>query len=583
VKPAKLAIPGSTRHTRRCAAPLAAAAILLLGLAGISPRALGAQPNLNATKFQPSSHSHDVLATKLTNIPKGLRLHVGLLMHYSQNDLVIIDERGAKPVDHRVVAERLMADLWGGVSFLNRFSVGLLLPVALANSGEKGFSALTLDEGGGLGDVDLSFKAVLLGRDPEANGMGIGLALDGRLPTGNEGAWLGDDKAQIFPQVLVDASLFGAQAALNLGYRLRGAFLIDEFSVDDEIDMKLGVESPRVLDSVSFLGQWNVSTVAKEFLSDRNSNYSELDLGVRYRDERGLGILLGGGFGMTEGYGNVRFRLFFAASFDPSLAEPDEDGDGIYDKNDSCIDEAEDYDGFEDTDGCPDPDNDGDGVKDFEDVCPGDREDVDGFEDSDGCPEFDNDGDGIADTSDVCPVDPEDIDGFEDKDGCPDADNDNDGILDLDDACPDKPETMNGHKDMDGCPDRLAKVEIKGKKIIIRERVFFATNKAKIKEESYSLLDDVAALLEKHPEVRRLKVEGHTDNVGRRKYNVKLSNKRAGAVARYLIGKGINRSRLSWHGYGPDSPITTNDTEEGRGINRRVEFTILDIEVPSKD
>jgi len=574
-------IPDNHEQGPRSIATTASAVVVLLGLIALLPSAFAAQPSLNVTKFQPSSHSRDVLATKLTDIPKGIRPHGGMMLHYSQNDLVIIGETGAGEVSHKVVAERLMADLWGGLSFYDRFSAAVLVPVALANSGEEGFSRLTLEEGAGLGDIDLSFKAVLLGR--EGDGFGIGLALDGRFPTASDGAWLGDDDAQIFPQLLVDASFLGARAALNLGYRTRGAFTVDEFSVDDEIDMKLGVEAPLGVEEVALLGQWNLSTVAKELLSDRNSTYSELDLGVRYRDERGLGALLGGGFGLTEGYGNVRLRIFVGASFDPSLAEPDEDADGIPDETDSCPEEPEDVDDFEDADGCPDVDNDEDGVKDAEDLCPGELEDHDGYEDSDGCPELDNDGDDIADTEDVCPSDPEDRDLYEDEDGCPDFDNDNDGILDVDDECPTEPETMNEHEDLDGCPDSQARVEIKGTKIVIREKVFFESNRSTIKKQSLDLLDDVAALLVKHPEVRRVRVEGHTDNVGRRRYNIKLSKRRAEAVARYLISQGIDRERLSWKGYGPDKPLAENDTEESRGINRRVEFTILEIDAPADD
>jgi hypothetical protein len=112
------------------------------------------------------------------------------------------------------------------------------------------------------------------------------------------------------------------------------------------------------------------------------------------------------------------------ASFAISRAWPvfaaDTDGDGIPDFRDNCRRQPEDFDGFEDTDGCPDLDNDGDGIPDSLDACPNDAEDFDGFEDTDGCPDLDNDGDGIVDARDMCPNEPEDLDGFEDTDGCPD-------------------------------------------------------------------------------------------------------------------------------------------------------------------
>jgi hypothetical protein len=137
----------------------------------------------------------------------------------------------------------------------------------------------------------------------------------------------------------------------------------------------------------------------------------------------------------------------------------DRDGDGIPDDVDKCPDDPEDFDGFEDADGCPDPDNDRDGIPDVDDKCPnlpGPR--------PDGCPHGaanDRDGDGIPDDVDKCPDDPEDFDGFEDADGCPDPDNDGDGILDVDDLCPNEagpppdgcPHITTGDRDGDGIPD----------------------------------------------------------------------------------------------------------------------------------
>jgi opacity protein-like surface antigen len=132
----------------------------------------------------------------------------------------------------------------------------------------------------------------------------------------------------------------------------------------------------------------------------------------------------------------------------------DSDGDGILDPYDKCPEQAEDKDGFEDADGCPDLDNDKDGIPDTEDKCPNEAEDKDGFEDYDGCPDLDNDRDGVPDTQDKCPNEPETKNGFQDDDGCPDvSDRDHDGIPDDKDKCPDQPETKNGFQDEDGCPD----------------------------------------------------------------------------------------------------------------------------------
>ena len=170
----------------------------------------------------------------------------------------------------------------------------------------------------------------------------------------------------------------------------------------------------------------------------------------------------------------------------------DRDGDGILDNVDKCPDDPEDKDGFEDEDGCPDPDNDKDGILDTKDKCPNEPEDKDGFEDEDGCPDPDNDTDGIPDEDDKCPNEPEDKDGFEDEDGCPDPDNDKDGVPDAADKCPNDP----GPPDNDGCPKKYEHIVVTQEKIELKQKIFFDTDKATIQPRSFSLLDEIAAVLE---------------------------------------------------------------------------------------
>ncbi len=292
----------------------------------------------------------------------------------------------------------------------------------------------------------------------------------------------------------------------------------------------------------------------------------------------------------------------------------DKDKDGIKDNDDRCPKDPEDYDGFEDTDGCPDYDNDADGVPDSSDKCPNEKEDVDGFEDKDGCPEVDNDKDGIMDADDKCPNVPEDADGFEDNDGCPDYDNDGDGIPDsvdhcinkkedrdnfedndgcpdfdndMDgipdslDKCPDKSETFNAFEDEDGCPDERAKEpekpkakEIKRGRVVLRG-VNFEFGKATLTGDSYVILDQVYASLVEWPEVK-VEIRGHTDSIGSRLSNKRLSYNRAMSVRNYLIQKGISPDRIIATGMGEDEPMADNKTAEGRAINRRVELHRID-------
>lgn len=255
----------------------------------------------------------------------------------------------------------------------------------------------------------------------------------------------------------------------------------------------------------------------------------------------------------------------------PPLA--DADGDGIVDDLDQCPSEAETENGFEDNDGCPDsPDQDVDGIPDADDRCPTEPENKNGIDDDDGCPDADDDGDGILGSKDACPTEAEDIDGFEDQDGCPDLDNDNDGVPDPHDGCPVEPEVWNGIQDDDGCPDELpAKVKafegtMKG--------INFQNGKSKILPSSKKVLAKTVAILREFPQLR-IKIEGHTDDKGKRDKNLALSRHRADAVKWYLVDQGVAEDRLETEGVGPDRPIADNKKKGGRARNRRIEFHIL--------
>lgn len=105
--------------------------------------------------------------------------------------------------------------------------------------------------------------------------------------------------------------------------------------------------------------------------------------------------------------------------------------------------------------------------------------------------------------------------------------------------------------------------------------IFFETGKAELKAESYAELNRVIKFLNDNPEIK-IEISGHTDNVGSKDKNKTLSEERAKAVMDYLISKGIDASRLVAKGYGMEKPVADNATDEGKALNRRVEFTILE-------
>jgi outer membrane protein OmpA-like peptidoglycan-associated protein len=255
--------------------------------------------------------------------------------------------------------------------------------------------------------------------------------------------------------------------------------------------------------------------------------------------------------------------------------EQDDDDDSVLNSKDKCPLDPEDYDGDQDADGCPEWDKDLDGIPDEKDQCPNDPEDKDGFEDADGCPDKDNDLDGLLDDKDKCPNQPEDFDKFQDTDGCPEPDNDGDGIPDVKDKCPDEAEDYDGDQDGDGCPDLYENIVVKEDKIELKQKIFFAFNKAKIMPQSFPLLEEVAKAMADFPTLK-VRIEGHTDAKGSDKYNKKLSDDRAKSVRTFLIEHGVAPDRMVAIGYGEERPIADNDTPEGQDMNRRVEFFIIE-------
>lgn len=321
----------------------------------------------------------------------------------------------------------------------------------------------------------------------------------------------------------------------------------------------------------------------------------------------------------------------------PLVSGGDDDGDGLMRDEDVCPSEPEDVDAFEDADGCPDADNDSDAVLDALDLCPFEPETQNGVRDEDGCPESplvvqryhrtrfrrdgsvgtvaflpktvtptaavpmvqpvadptdalpeplplakgalpalvsagDDDGDGLERKDDVCPSEPEDFDSFEDGDGCPDFDDDQDGVADAADKCRREGETRNGYEDGDGCPDDLPQP--------LEERIgridglVFASNSAKILEESEASMLRLLSVMQKYPAIQ-VEIGGHTDDSGNPDRNKMLSSLRAEAVRAWLVSKGIDAQRIAAHGYGPSKPVASNKTPAGRAANRRVEFQLV--------
>lgn len=490
----------------------------------------------------------------------------------------------------------------------------------------------------GVGDLRLLPKVRVL-RQKSGQPLDLAVLMSVTLPTGQFADYFGSETFTFAPEIAASRTFGRWKLAANVAHRFREDITVGELALGNELLYRVGVGyvfdvTPERPTEVSV----NLSGAAATngfFRGDNNAARNPLEVigEVEHKVWGPINVFVGGGAGIQSNYGTPDFRIFtgvrlssrppvdedgdgFIGDADrcPKDAETkngyqDDDGcpdagdadkDGIADDKDTCPAVPEDKDGFEDDDGCPDIDDDKDGIKNDVDACPKDAEDKDGHDDQDGCPDPDDDGDGVPDVSDACLQAAEDKDGFEDSDGCPDNDNDKDGVADAKDQCRDEAGIKENRgcpdKDRDGdtvvdrldnCPDEAGSPENGGcakkqlvvltaSKLEIKDKVFFKTGKDVIEKKSFELLDNVSAVLQAHPEIAKVQVEGHTDNVGDAAKNKDLSDRRAKSVVKYLTDKGVDAARLVGVGFGLERPIADNATEDGKAQNRRVEFVIVE-------
>lgn len=596
--------------------------------------------------FEPAPGSRNYFSVEGPEIGDDMRPFVGFEFSYHHKPFTVLgcDADGNCGDEYGVIniVENLMVvDVLGAFNFLKRFQVGLALPIivwqrgdnyeivtgtsptgGLAESIAKNEEEPTSSSAGTIGDIRLHLKVRILG-DEGKDGFGLAAAIIPALPmsawTGQGDGYSGSGFMSLTaPRVIAGYRVGSFRIAGNVAmlWQEKSHFFSAETGHSLTYGLGLGYS---IIPEVELLAE---VYGRKTFVSDEIKNIESAPMlflgGGRFRAKQFL-FNVGVGGGILSGVGVPQFQVVAGAAWAPEKApEPveekwgnpdDVDGDGIDNKTDACPDVSEDFDNFEDSNGCPEDDNDKDKILDGYDSCPLEAEDRDGFRDDDGCPDFDHDEDGIKEPTDKCPLRAEDFDGFEDddgcadedndqdgfkdqdedcpdhaedkdgfqdEDGCPDLDNDADGVPDTADKCPDQPETLNGVKDDDGCPDKgKTLVVVTDDRIEIKELVQFETNSDKIMgDKSFEILDIVSMVLKGNTAVR-VSIEGHTDNRGNADNNRELSKRRAEAVKKYLVDKGIAADRLETVGWGPDRPIADNKKTAGRKANRRVEFMII--------
>lgn len=521
------------------------------------------------------------------DITEAERLSAGVWLTYSSDALVRRNADG--DINGYIIEQMTTVHLLAAYGITDDLELGLALPFGFVEG--RDIDILDGTNGGAAGDLRFSPRYRIIGGDA-GDGFRLAASLDIGMPTGDGTRGLGSKGYSVAPILAADIGLGMARIVANVGFRYRTETeTLANVEIGNEVIYALGAQVDFGENPYALIAEVHGVAPAGSVEDTAASAPLEGLLGVRGHTVDGHAATLGAGYGFIDGYGAPALRVMAGYTYSPAAdtcqvcgappppaAPVDSDGDGLVDTMDACPAQPEDKDGFEDGNGCPDPDNDGDGILDGVDRCPNDAEDEDGDADDDGCPDVaaDRDGDGIPDDKDVCPDEPEDKDGIEDANGCPEEDADKDGVLDADDKCPLKAETVNGFEDTDGCPDEKPAVQVTCKAIELGDNIYFETGRYVIQQRSFNLLDNIAQTLIDNPQIRKVRIEGHTDNQGTADGNEKLSTQRVWVVREYLAEKGVDKDRLAYKGYGQTKPIASNDTEEGRAQNRRVEITILD-------
>jgi outer membrane protein OmpA-like peptidoglycan-associated protein len=543
-------------------------------------------------QLQPSERGSEWFAADSLDLRGHMRSAIGLVASLAYRPLVLNNTLTKER--RSIVRDQFVLHPGASLVIRDRLRLGLDIPVQFYADGRSinigGISALPPANKFSLGDLRLSGDVRLHGTygDPFTIAAGVMLL----LPTGDRDSYAGDGVVRIVPQVMVagDIKWFVYAARLGVGIRPRA----DRFT-----DTRIGSYVPlalaagvRFLDKKMVIGPEFVTQAALtkgQFLSHDRTPL-ELLLGLHYTIAEQWRVGAGFGFGLSKTFRAPQHRGVLSVEWTPGVQKeeppppvapappPDRDHDGVLDQDDECPDQA----GDPQYKGCPPPgDRDGDTVLDPQDACPDQAGQPNTDPQQNGCPPPDRDHDGVLDAQDACPDQAGEPNTDASKNGCPPpADRDHDGVLDDQDACPDAAGKPDSDPKRNGCP----KAFMQGTQIRILDQVKFKTNTALIipGKESEDVLQAVLQVLNEHPEVRSVRIEGHTDNRGSAQRNEQLSRERAQAVLVWLIKNGVDPSRLASDGFGSTRPIDTNDSELGRQNNRRVEFQILSGRAPAQ-
>lgn len=496
---------------RRLPLPFAVSLFAIpLFLAAVGSRAQAQQgPPLDRTfspqLFHPSVGPDDFVATPSAVPLPHLNYSMGLWFNYSRNTFAIyqVDTTGAVTPKVQLLKNALALDVVFAFGLFDRLQIGLGIPMTVFQNGDNFpyndngmFGTAQAASGFALGDPWIDIKVRIWGGD-----RGINIAAAPFIS---------------IPASLATSDSFGGESSVTFGANLLGGWQADRwragakfgflyraheshyFSTTIGHELLYGaafaydiLEGRRLTALLEVSGHTDLSYSCPPNnpncdtgtgISNVDSSPVEADLAAKARIMRSLYATLGAGIGLTRGVGSPQVRVFLGITFAPDTRDRDKDG--------------------------------------------------------------------VADQDDKCPMAAEDKDGFQDDDGCPDK--------------------------------GKALVKLGATQVEIQEKVFFDSDSARIKPQSFKLLNTVAIVINLHPELKKILIAGHTDDRGSKEHNRALSKARAESVLRFMVDKGVvEEHRLEAQGLGPDQPIVPDAKRAvDREKNRRVEFVIVERSAP---
>lgn len=598
--------------------------LISLSMAETTGDSLSGYPQFNVQNFRPSVDAVPYFWVTDSNIPEDAFFYKAVYS-YTDTPFTYIDYRGR---NYEVVSSLNEIDLIGGLAF-DKFRVAAIVPMyvnatgfrsdQLADMVTTGVSSDPISESTSLGDlsVDAKYQIQKIG----AKSTGLFASVRATLPTSNSYLPLGSSGTMIDLELGADKQVSTVHLSANIGHRQVQQTSLENQSFGSSLYGRLGggyqkdpEKSGLALEYVTGTLYGTSGTIGQEVVAST------------WAPVKGNILRLGVGLGLGQGVSTPKYRLL--ASIQPHITiKHDSDGDGISDNDDACPTIPEDIDGVKDSDGCIDLTNvivkfiDGkdqpvEGVKWTVGEQSGKSGDsfewqvldngqatitaeASGFVKTDYTVDIQN-----LDTTEVTVQLIADIGTLTIE-----AINEEGVVIEggwiIKGRKPNirmtgtQAELKSGEYNIQvrakGYKPVTQKVSIEvgsdqkiqvqletsmanvdGNKITISDSVYFETGSHVILEKSHALLDDVVHIIQEHPSIVRLEIEGHTDSVGDNEKNRKLSQERAEAVKQYLINQGVQESRLHAVGYGEDKPIASNDTEEGRTLNRRVHFHIAE-------